>query len=67
MKILYHRIYLAGHRRWVMPRWLRRFIARSNIHRAWFLGFNGYFEEGGISYSLSNPYGMLSEEKNSDE
>lgn len=63
MRELYHRIYMAGYGRWFMPRRMRRVIAGSKIHRAWFLGFNGYFEEEGISYGLSNPYGMLPDKK----
>ena len=38
-----HRIYLWGYGRRVMPRWLRRAIARSEIHRAWLSGRDGFF------------------------
>ena len=50
------RVYIAGHRRQVMPRWLRKLLAGSELHRAWFLGFTGYFEENGTAYGLANPY-----------
>lgn len=51
-----HRVYLAGYSGQIMPRWLRRAMAGSEIHRAWFLGFNGFFIEAGVSYGLANPY-----------
>lgn len=51
------RVYLAGYRGRVMPRWLRRIAARSALHRAWLSGFTGWFDEGGISYGPANPYG----------
>lgn len=50
------RVYIAGHRRHIMPRWLRKLLAGSELHRAWFLGFTGYFEENGTAYGLANPY-----------
>ena len=40
---LYLRVYLGGHSGRVMPRWLRRIAARSELHRAWLCGFNGCF------------------------
>ena len=56
MNSIYHQTYMAGYSSWNMPRWVRRFIAGRQFHRAWFLGFNGYFEQDGIAYGLSNPY-----------
>lgn len=53
---LEHRLYLAGYRGWTMPRALRRLIARTGPHRAWFSGWRGCFEEDGILYGPSNPY-----------
>ena len=53
---LYLRIYLAGHSGRVMPRWLRRIAARSELHRAWLCGFNGCFEQDGVRYGPANPY-----------
>lgn len=49
-------IYLAGYGGYTLPRFLRRFFAKSEIHRAWFLGRHGYFEQDGIKYGLSTPY-----------
>jgi len=51
-----HRIYLAGYSGQIIPRWLRKALAKSQLHRAWFLGFKGCFEENGIRYGLANPY-----------
>ena len=58
MQSLYLRVYLVGYRGWYMPRALRRIIAGSELHRAWLLGFLGYFEEDGVRYGLANPYGL---------
>lgn len=49
-------IYLAGHGGWKMPRKLRRCIAKSEMHRAWFLGYSGFFEQDGIRYGFARPY-----------
>lgn len=51
------RVYLAGYKGHVMPRWLRRIVARSTLHHAWLSGFTGCFSEGGVSYGPPNPYG----------
>lgn len=56
MNAIHMRLYLAGYGGWEMPRSIRRLIARTEFHRAWFLGFNGFFEQDGISYGLVNPY-----------
>lgn len=53
---LYLRVYLAGHSGRVMPRWLRRLVARSTLHRARLSGFNGCFEQDGVRYGPVNPY-----------
>jgi|GEM_PF-5552685 len=53
---LYLRIYLAGHSGRVMPRWLRRIAARSELHRVWLSGFTGCFEQDGVRYGPANPY-----------
>jgi len=55
---LLHRIYLWGYGGREMPRWFRREIAGSKIHRAWMLGRDGCFFEDGIQYGPANPYGM---------
>ncbi len=51
-----HRVYLHGYQRSELPRWLRRAIARTEIHRAWLSGYQGCFEEAGVSYGPANPY-----------
>jgi len=51
----YLAIYLLGYRQKVMPRFLRKLVAGSEIHRAWLCGYNGCFDEGGIIYGPANP------------
>ncbi len=58
MNFIYHRLYLAGHHGWIMPKKFKRMIAGSEFHRAWFLGRAGFFEQDGIKYGLANPYGL---------
>lgn len=53
------RIYLAGYAGQVMPRWLRKLLAGSEIHRAWLMGFTGCFEENGVRYGPSTRAGQL--------
>lgn len=63
--------YLQGHTGFEMSRFMRfmrRMIARSELHRAWLLGSLGYFEEGGVSYGPCNPYpGITFEPDDTDE
>ena len=56
MDALYHRVYLWGYSGHQQPHWLRRALAGSQWHRAWFLGFNGFFEQDGASFGLARPY-----------
>lgn len=51
-----HRVYLWGYSGHAVPRWVRRTVAKSGLHRAWFLGFHGFFEQDGIQYGLARPY-----------
>lgn len=51
-----HRVYLFAYDGWEAPRWLRRRMARSALHRAWHCGFHGWFEEAGAKYGPANPY-----------
>ncbi len=50
------RVYMMGYAGHDLPRLVRSAIAGSAIHRAWFLGHTGHFEEMGICYGLANPY-----------
>lgn len=50
------RVYLIGHSGRILPRRLRKLIARSEIHRAWLLGYMGFFEQGGVSFGPAHPY-----------
>lgn len=56
---LMHRIYLTGYAGRQAPRWLRRALARTELHRAWLSGIDGRFEEAGVSYGPANPYPVL--------
>lgn len=51
-----HRVYLWGYTGHTLPRWARRVVAGTDLHRAWFLGFHGFFEQDGTSYGLARPY-----------
>lgn len=53
---LLHRFYLWGYQGHTAPRWARRVMAKTDVHRAWFLGFHGFFEQDGTSYGLARPY-----------
>lgn len=60
--------YLRGHGGSEMSRFMRRLIARSELHRAWLVGSLGYFEEGGVTYGPCNPYpGIMSETGETDK
>ena len=64
---IYHRIYIEGYHGRVMPRSIRKIIAGTQIHRAWFLGYNHYFEEDGIAYGLARPYAEMLENLGREE
>jgi hypothetical protein len=48
--------YLYGYQQKPMPRFIRRLMARTRLHRAWLSGSNGYFVEYGVQYGTCNPY-----------
>ena len=52
-----NRVYLWGYSGHALPRWVRLVVVGSDLHRAWFLGFHGCFEQDGTSYGLARPYG----------
>jgi len=56
MNGIYHRVYLAAISGWIMPARLRKLVARSELHRAWLLGYMGFFHEAGIAYGPASPY-----------
>ena len=58
--ILIKHSYLAGYSGIMVPRMLRRVLAKSELHRAWLSGHLGVFWEHGIRYGPANPYGSLS-------
>lgn len=41
-------IYLMGYEGVCPPRWVRRLIAGSELHRAWLAGYMGVFYEDGL-------------------
>jgi len=58
-----HRVYLHGYQQYILPRWLRRTLARTEFHRAWLSGFHGRFEEDGVMYGPANPYPAVEQEE----
>lgn len=48
--------YLLGYERRILPRWIRKLFARSELHKAWLSGYHGRFEENGVCYGPNNPY-----------
>lgn len=54
MDAIAHRFYLFGYRAKVLPRFLRRLIARSDFHRAWLAGHMGVFEQHGARCGVSD-------------
>lgn len=55
-RVLLLRIYLHGYGGGCLPRWLRRRIGGTELHRAWLLGHMGFFEEAGVRYGPAHPY-----------
>lgn len=53
---LAHRFYLHGYQGKTLPRAVRCILARTELHRAWFSGWHGCFEQDGTAYGPSNPY-----------
>ena len=51
-----HRVYLLGYGGWHCPRSIRRMVARTEIHRAWFIWSTGHFSQDGIRFGLVHPY-----------
>ncbi|PKQ10893.1 MAG: hypothetical protein CVT70_17165 [Alphaproteobacteria bacterium HGW-Alphaproteobacteria-1] len=51
-----HHVFLAGYSGRGIPRWLRKLLAGSELHRAWLLGSKGFFEEQGRRFGPANPY-----------
>ena len=52
------RFYLQGYQGKIWPRWLRRCIGKTEIHRAWLLGHLGFFSEAGAAYGPCRPYDL---------
>lgn len=51
-----HRVYLLGYGGWHCPRSIRRMVAGTEMHRAWFLGSTGHFSLNGVRFGLACPY-----------
>jgi hypothetical protein len=53
MPTIWTRFYLLGRRGLLLPRLVRRLIARNEWHRAWLVGHMGiYFDESGHRYGV---------------
>lgn len=37
----YDFVFHLGYQQFVVPRWLRKFLAKTKLHRSWFSGFTG--------------------------
>lgn len=55
-----HLCYLHGYKQRLAPKFARRMLAQTELHRAWLSGKNGYFHEDDVRYGLCHPYGLLS-------
>jgi hypothetical protein len=40
-----HNLYMKGYKGVLYPRWVRRLMARTELHRAWLSGYMGIFCE----------------------
>ncbi len=58
-KAVLFRIYLAGIKGWMAPRWIRRLLGKTEFHRAWLVGYLAFFEQDGIKYGPANRYGVF--------
>lgn len=47
MRQTYHRIWIAAHLGWIMPRPFRRLLDRTTMQEAWLFGYTGCFERDG--------------------
>ena len=56
MKSIHMRAYLSGYAKQSAPRWMRRVIGKTEIHRAWLAGWLGFFEQDGVAYGTAHPY-----------
>lgn len=53
------RFYLYGYQGKALSRLLRKLIAGSEVHRAWLLGYLGFFEQDGVRFGPANPYSSI--------
>lgn len=56
MQAIYLRMYLSGYSGRMLPVWLRRMVAGSELHRAWLSGRLGVFEQDGVRFGPAAPY-----------
>ena len=56
MLCLNREAYILGYSGRLVPRLIRKLLARTGIHRAWQAGYNGCFTQDGIKYGLANPF-----------
>ncbi|GGB09138.1 hypothetical protein GCM10011491_41370 [Brucella endophytica] len=59
MSNIYMRFYLYGYQGKALSRLLRKLIAGSEVHRAWLLGYLGFFEQDGVRFGPANPYSSI--------
>lgn len=49
-----HRFYLHGYHGHLLPRLVRKLIARTMFHRSWLAGHMGVFEQDGVRLGVAN-------------
>jgi hypothetical protein len=54
MKTIAHRFYMHGYYGNVLPRMVRRLIARTMFHRGWLAGHMGVFEQSGVRHGVAD-------------
>lgn len=56
---LYLKMYLCGYGGKLLPRWIRKLIAKTKLHRAWLAGFMGIFSENGVKHGCLERVGFF--------
>ncbi|MFD3435449.1 hypothetical protein [Alteromonas macleodii] len=52
LKNILHQSYILGYGQWLAPRWLRKVLAGTELHRSWLIGYMGIYEEQGKRYGV---------------
>jgi len=60
-----HWSYIWGYSRWLAPRWLRKLLAGSELHRSWLSEYLGVYEKKGGGSECVTDIGSLTDVTNS--